>query len=93
MSVVGRRFRSIAEIYAVVPDPSCQGLCTSYCGPVLASRQEMANARQAGVDLVEPARRMLQLSAVAVPIPMCPALVDGRCAVYGVRPLICRLWA
>jgi Fe-S-cluster containining protein len=23
----------------------------------------------------------------------CPALVDGRCSVYDVRPLICRLYA
>lgn len=90
--IVGRRFNSLEQIYAIVPEAHCQGLCTDYCGPVMGSRVELSNALVAGVDLMMPARRMLALKSADVPIPSCPALVDGRCSIYDVRPLICRLW-
>lgn len=93
MRIVGRRFRSLEDIYAAVPEAHCQGLCTDYCGPVGGSRQEIRRARDAGVDLMTPTRGIFQLGTVGLPlIPKCPALVDGRCSIYGLRPLICRVW-
>jgi Fe-S-cluster containining protein len=90
----GRRFRTIEEIYAAVPDAGCKGLCQDSCGPIGASRQEIRRAKQVGYDLMRPAEKLLTLSTVVGGIPMCPALEkdDGTCAIYAIRPLICRLW-
>lgn len=92
MSLVGRQFASLEELYAALPAVDCQRLCQDYCGPVIGSQEEMRRARAAGVDLAEPMLKWIELGNGRAPIPSCPALKDGACSVYESRPYICRVW-
>jgi Fe-S-cluster containining protein len=84
----GRALASLRELYALVPDVGCRGLCTSFCVPV-----HMSDAEMAAVDAAAPdnARRAGTCSALGA--PRCPMLArDGRCSVYDDRPMVCRVW-
>lgn len=70
--------------YAQIPDAGCKGLCQDSCHSLGMARVEQ--------------RRIRQATAVRLPLVHaggpCPALgADGRCGVYEVRPLVCRLFA
>ena len=78
-------------VWAKIPDAHCQGLCASSCGPVDCSLEERRLLRERGIKLRSHVSVMLDLAAGIEP-DMCPALVDGRCSVYEVRPTVCRLW-
>lgn len=92
MSIIRTFFTSLEQIYAVIPDVGCKGLCHEACGPIMATEKEVKRARDAGVDILAPARRILELRAVTAEIAVCPALVERRCSIYDVRPLICRIY-
>jgi hypothetical protein len=78
------------DLYNQVPNINCKGLCTDSCGPVDGGAREVVRMRRAGVAL-PPAHEGLRL-VLADPGYRCPALVDGACSTYGVRPMICRVW-
>jgi Fe-S-cluster containining protein len=89
-----RRERIDAELdvlWARIPDVHCRGLCQHSCTIIAQSEREGERAADAGVvlpDLNGAARRLLAHQGA-----MCPALNDdGRCAIYPVRPTICRLY-
>lgn len=66
-------------LYAELPTIDCQGLCSESCGPIPAGDFEQ--------------RRLERESGKALSCPdSCSMLVDRRCSVYDVRPMICRLW-
>lgn len=66
-------------LYAELPTIHCQGLCFDSCGPIDMSVRERARIReQAGEVRCEALR--------------CSMLVNNRCSVYSIRPMICRLW-
>lgn len=77
---------SLERIYRAVPAVNCKGLCTEACGPILMSPTERRRIEDQGVDIPTPA------TYIANGDTECAALVNGRCIVYGNRPLICRLW-
>lgn len=72
------------RLYARIPDMlDCKGLCYDSCTSIDMAPAERARIREAGVDIpyVGPD-----------PDHRCPALTDlGRCSVYSLRPVICRL--
>lgn len=71
----------IEAIYERLPRMDCKGLCTDWCaGPIPASRPERARVRACGKPL----------SLIEGPCSNLTA--DNKCAVYSVRPMICRLW-
>jgi hypothetical protein len=72
----------LTDLYDQVPDVGCKGLCTYSCGSIGMDPLEQRRVAQLGVDL--------PLFAV-FPV-LCPALDAGRCSVYEVRPMVCRLW-
>lgn len=79
---------TIEDVWAEIPDVHCKGLCAETCGPIDCSRSERRLLRDRGIRL-----RALPLLSVEIgDIYTCPALVDGRCSVYDVRPTICRIW-
>lgn len=82
-----RALTRIRELYALVPDVGCRGLCTAFCVPI-----HMSTAEAATVDAAAPnAHRADGCSPLGA--PRCPQLAaDGRCSVYDDRPMICRLW-
>ena len=77
-------------LYDQVPDVGCRGLCQDSCGPIDMHPYERARIRRTGVEIPTPETAVRQL--VETGDYQCPALVDGRCSVYRLRPLICRIW-
>jgi uncharacterized protein len=76
--------RALDEIYKEIPAiPSCDGSCWKSCGPIWVFEGEWDRVkRHAG------SRRTTMR-----PEEMCPLLTPThRCAVYSVRPYLCRLW-
>lgn len=78
-------------VYAELPTVACKGLCQESCGPIVQSRsmakQELLRMQDWGGE-----RRGRQQRRPLT----CPYLTaedeTGRCSIYEVRPLICRLW-
>ena len=78
----------LERIYASLPELDCKGLCTDSCGPIDMTDRERARIRWAGYRISFPRDAVRKL-----PEFRCEALTeDGRCAVYELRPLICRLY-
>lgn len=72
---------ALDALYATLPRVDCQRQCQEACGPILMSRVEWLRVlRQSG------GRRTMREACT------CPMLRRGACAVYAVRPLICRLY-
>jgi hypothetical protein len=72
---------ALQKIYARLPQLQCKGLCQKACGPIGMS----------------PLEHEAMIAFAGKPLPptslKCPFLApDGKCSVYPVRPLICRLW-
>lgn len=75
-------------LYAAVPAMQCKGLCHHSCSSVMMTEVERERiAARHGVTIPDGAFEL------GKPGGRCPALnIFGRCAVYGDRPLVCRLW-
>lgn len=71
----------IATIYARIPSIACRGLCHGSCGPVPATRAEIATIEAQSSHAWGVTRDFT-----------CTMLAGGRCSVYESRPLLCRLW-
>lgn len=69
------------KIYTKLPYMECKGLCQKLCGPILMARGELERI-EAHVGEIPRMGESL----------VCPLLRNGRCTVYDIRPLICRLW-
>lgn len=76
------RRAELEALYAELPSLSCRGLCTDSCGPISMSRIEWQRI----------CRRSRSETLTLLPDMTCPMLDDGRCSVYDIRPMICRLW-
>lgn len=75
----------LAALWATLPDIDCRGNCWDSCGPIRMTGPEHALVARAGVDVPDAVHDGNAY--------LCPALTMlKRCAVYDVRPLICRLW-
>lgn len=82
------RDAALAELYARIPALDCQGLCWRTCGPIAMSVRESQRARAAGFKIPDE-RKVTHQEETYV----CPALTrDRRCAIYAIRPTVCRLW-
>lgn len=73
----------LRQLYRQVPKLECKGLCEHSCGPIAMTTLE---ARRIETKIGRP------IGAVDAEL-RCPLLTDdGRCSVYELRPLICRMW-
>ena len=83
------RDAELAELYARIPAvPDCDGRCWTSCGPIEMSDRERQRIRAAGVRITPYRQAMASGERF-----WCDALTGGkRCAVYDLRPMICRLW-
>lgn len=80
----------IRKIWDTIPSARCKGLCQESCGPIFASDIERRILAEHGITIPE-----YSLEALFTGLAThraCPALVDGACSVYEVRPTVCRLW-
>src|ERR1043165_1016518 len=65
-----------------MPGIDCRKLCAESCGPIVMGRVEWQRVcRAVGEERHQ-----------ADPLGYCPLLENERCAVYNVRPMLCRLW-
>lgn len=75
--------KQLREIWDQIPDMiECKGRCANSCGPIDCSTLER--------KLIE-GRTGRKLDAPG-PELTCSMLKNGRCTVYSIRPIICRLW-
>ncbi len=80
---------ALRALYDQIPAiPACDGRCWTSCGPIDMSHRERSRIRAAGVRITP-----WQDAKAAAETFWCDALTgDNRCAVYEMRPLVCRLW-
>ncbi len=92
MSVNEKR-EALDRLYARLPKIQCKRKCQRYCGIVPMHQIEQER-------IAEQIGHKPEVSYTpGGPVPKdlrvapCPLLnADGRCSVYGLRPLICRVW-
>jgi hypothetical protein len=77
-----RQDRELDALYASLPKLQCKGYCHDSCGPIGMSVRERAR-------IIERARKPVTCDAHATCSMLTP---DRRCAVYDIRPMVCRLW-
>jgi Fe-S-cluster containining protein len=80
---------ALQRIYDRIPTlPDCTGACWRSCGPIEMSQRERQRISQAGYRITPLAEATAKADTY-----WCEALTaDRRCAVYDLRPVICRLW-
>jgi Fe-S-cluster containining protein len=84
--------RRLAELYDQVPELDCKGLCYTACGIIECSTREHERIKQVGGVQIPTMAEFLARDRAGETIT-CPALsAVGRCTVYEVRPMICRVW-
>jgi hypothetical protein len=84
--VIDAQLQALYDQIPAIPD--CGGRCWTSCGPIDMSDRERQRIRQAGYRItpMDDARALADTY-------WCEALTEGkRCAVYEMRPVICRLW-
>lgn len=86
----GHTEQAFEDLYARIPDPGCKGLCVDSCSIIRMHPFEELRLATAGVFLPTIDQAMDELAETGE--YHCPALVDGRCALYEIRPTICRLY-
>lgn len=79
---------TVQDVWSMVPDLKCRGLCTDACTAIGMSHAEHALLPAGFPTVYEMAADM----AADVYNYKCPLLIDGRCSKYKVRPLVCRQW-
>jgi hypothetical protein len=80
---------ALQALYDRVPAiPDCTGQCWISCGPTDRSGREDQRIRAAGYKIAPVDEALRRIDTY-----WCEALTeDKRCAVYEMRPMICRLW-
>lgn len=81
---------TLQDVWMMIPDSGCIGACQEACTAIGMSRAEhrMLNEVLPGFPFSDEMSNNLQYD----PDYRCPALVEGRCTVYDVRPTVCRIW-
>lgn len=72
----------LRALYDRLPTIDCCGKCVASCGPIV----------MAGIEATQLEGHTGQRLGVVDDTMTCPLLKGGRCTVYEVRPLICRLY-
>jgi hypothetical protein len=85
------RLVQLDRAYVSIPPVPCRPGCSDCCGPIMMTRLEWDRiAQRIGHAPEGDTHAML---AVAHATGDCSLLVDGRCSVYDIRPMVCRLYA
>lgn len=94
------RQKKLDKMYSAIPELECKGFCESTCTTFPVSEGERKNYIETlGYDpLPNHTRETLanieieHLKSGKVPIAPCPQLKNGKCSIYPIRPMICRLF-
>jgi Fe-S-cluster containining protein len=87
-----RVWARLDALYAQLPGIDCQGLCADSCGPIPAGGMEQERIQRTAGRAVSAAPVRTVVDDTLEVCHECSMLVDGRCSVYDIRPMICRLW-
>jgi len=80
--------RKMDALYAELPKLECKGRCQDSCGPIEMTPVERRRIEATGTHIPE-----LSIARFKPGCEDCSALdFAGRCSVYDIRPMICRLW-
>jgi len=78
----------LAEIYAQIPQSTCEPNCGECCGPIMPSLAELRNVKDWCERHHLEYRDFLNITDEG----NCPYLTpDKRCRIYPVRPFLCRI--
>lgn len=78
---------ALQAVYDKLPKIDCQGKCWTSCGVIEMSPRERQRIKERGVKI------STRQEALTHEEHVCEALTaDRQCAVYELRPFICRLW-
>lgn len=83
----------LRELWKLIPDAGCKGLCVAGCGPIgmsILERELLAGHMTFGQ--FPSAAHMLAEYLEDPEAYQCPLLIGGRCSAYNDRPTICRLF-
>lgn len=92
------------RLWVKLPKLNCKMKCWNSCGPIRPNIEEiriiMQYLKERGREfapfknLTDPstADHMIQMHRDFDSCVACPYLVDKKCSIYEVRPIICRLW-
>lgn len=75
--------KELREIWDRVPKIECKGLCSDSCGPIGCSSLERKLVEDRSGRKLEAKGRRMDCAMLTA---------NGRCSVYSIRPLICRIW-
>ena len=100
--------RALERIWSSVPDVGCKGLCSDSCGPVAVDAtayrrtelwkqyglpENIRGPRMSNAEWTLLLQHLGREPGLAPGSIRCPLLTaDGRCSVYDIRPLVCRVW-
>ncbi len=85
------KYRKLEELYKRIPKIDCKGDCHHSCTIIPASKIEIKRAREKMLkNPFNPVHALQNLQDKK--IPCCAALKERRCAIYNIRPAICRLY-
>lgn len=76
-------------LYAQIPDVGCLGLCQAACGPIGMGEAEYARLQEPGMP---PVVRVDPMRVPFTPASCAALTLLGQCAVYRLRPMVCRIW-
>lgn len=84
--------QKLRDIWDKVPDmKDCKGKCAMSCGPIPVSSLERKLIQGRAGHILTTERNLGKKNTEGV--MSCNMLTeDGRCSVYSIRPLVCRLW-
>lgn len=96
------KLKALDALYATLPKVDCQQKCQACCATFGMSGLEKRRLEAAG-GAIKTKRVMCfaenPVGGPGAPIGVhevvkgqCPRLVDGRCSVYQIRPMVCRIW-
>jgi hypothetical protein len=77
----------LPELYRMIPDVACKGLCQKACGPIACSAIEADALRDNGINPPEVVDH-----PTYGPLTCSHLDASGRCSIYDHRPLVCRLF-
>lgn len=84
---------ALERLYAEIPDMlDCKGHCWRSCGPIEMSDRERERIKERGIEIQPFSAERAARWGMNEPLH-CAALTDKKlCAVYDIRPAICRMW-
>jgi Fe-S-cluster containining protein len=83
-------FARTGEAFPAPSGITCHAGCNDCCQQRLSVTAIEAEVIEEGLAGLAPTVRQALSARARSPEPQCPALLDGRCAIYAFRPVLCR---